>query len=439
VAPYQQHMGQLEDALAAMLSDRDFDRDQRTRFLLLEGPEDFSDAYPNPDDEIFATTFAQEHPVGTPLGDIVGAGGFQRLIRDTSLAVETSRQLRQVVITHLADQASSQGLRFRSSSTVEDIEGFNGAGLYDSNTGFLDPELAVDEGDRKKSLEWALLKTWSSYWGFEAFEERHRENVDHRSGGMAVLVHARFDDELELNNGVATVTLHADGGADVVINALAGAISVTNPDGSGLLPEEIAVSVAPDGRSEIVAITRSQDIGGTEQEAVLDRQAVDELVAQLQRVAEWWRRDANQSLSEAQRVQTVVLDYEFRTVAAGWPEWADGSSLPRRIVLKQVRSLDPGLRGLPTEVLDLAVGRDILARARSVTEISCDDLVHHEILTDPLLEPDLGYSDEPLIVGRAPSIQGEADDCERRVLFLDGAGFLERLLETGTPLLAVGP
>ena len=53
--------------------------------------------------------------------------------------------------TTFGDYAETQGLRFRSSSSVEDIEGFNGAGLYDSNTGFLQPERQPDEDDHKKS------------------------------------------------------------------------------------------------------------------------------------------------------------------------------------------------------------------------------------------------------------------------------------------------
>jgi hypothetical protein len=80
---------------------------------------------------------------------------------------------------------------------VEDVEGFNGAGLYTSYTGYLRPEAQADPDDRDNTIESAIQKAWASYWSFEAFEERRAEQIDHLSGAMGLVVHARFDDDLE--------------------------------------------------------------------------------------------------------------------------------------------------------------------------------------------------------------------------------------------------
>lgn len=55
---------------------------------------------------------------------------------------------------------------------MEDIEGLNGAGLYDSNTGYLNAAAQPDPDDQKQTLEWALKKTWASYWSAEALSLR---------------------------------------------------------------------------------------------------------------------------------------------------------------------------------------------------------------------------------------------------------------------------
>lgn len=192
----------------------------------------------------------------------------------------------------------------------------------------------------------ALLRAWSSYWSFEAFEERRLAQIDHLSGAMGLTVHARFDDELERNNGVATFTFLPGGEADdavVEINVQAGAVDVTNPDPDDIqLPEVIRIT----RRAGAIAVER---LAGstllTDGDHVLDDDAIQELFAQVAAVADRWRSRLNQSLPVAQQVSTVVLDFEFKTVERGWPRLVGGERpLPARLVLRQVRSLDPGLR-----------------------------------------------------------------------------------------------
>lgn len=84
-------------------------------------------------------------------------------------------------------------IRFRSSTNAEDLDGFTGAGLYDSKTG--------DKADSKDPIIGAVRGVWSTVWYFRAFEERSYRNIDHQSVGMALLVHNAHSDEEA--NGVA--------------------------------------------------------------------------------------------------------------------------------------------------------------------------------------------------------------------------------------------
>lgn len=429
VRPYLEHLASVQDALNEILNNPDFASSARTRFLLLEGPKDFQDQYPDDEDAQFANSFALKHPPGTLLGNVLAADGFNGYFRDAPLDPTTLGDLTTILEAHFGSYADTQGLRFRSSSSVEDIEGFSGAGLYDSNTGFLDPKAQPDEGDHKKSIERTIKKTWASYWGFEAFEERRRERVDHTSGAMGVLVHARFDDHLEVNNGVATFTLlpdNATNAAVVEINVQVGDESVTNPDPlEGELPEVITAHIGLDARVEIVRLEASTLSPASE---VLSDDDVRELTDQLEAVATLWRSRVNSSLTPGRQIQTLTLDYEFKTMAPGWPAVDDGSLNDGRLVVKQARSLDPGLRGIPDEVLELEIRRDVLARARRVVQVTCETAEYVEVLTDPLLLPDVGYGQSPLVIGTPTET---TIGCETTILHSTAEQYLLELLDAG--------
>ena len=49
----------------------------------------------------------------------------------------------------------------------------------------LEPAQQPEKRDRKRDVEWALKKTWASYWSWEAFEERRSLGIDHLAGNMA--------------------------------------------------------------------------------------------------------------------------------------------------------------------------------------------------------------------------------------------------------------
>ena len=114
-------------------------------------------------------------------------------------------------------------LRFRSSTNAEDIEGFNGAGLYDSQTGVVGrPDSA------KKSVAAAIRQVWASLWEPRAVQERALFRIRQQSVAMGVLVHRSFPTEAA--NGVAlTRNVYNRLNAGYVVNVQVGETSVVSP------------------------------------------------------------------------------------------------------------------------------------------------------------------------------------------------------------------
>ncbi len=155
---YDQHMRNngLWDVVDAMLVDKDFINDPATRDRMLE---ELRDAI-------------AEAPVDPELVTMVEDRIRERYESGVSPITRT---------------------RFRSSTNAEDVNGFNGAGLYSSTSG--DPE---DEDD---PVDDAIRLVWGSVWNYRAFEEREYYSIDHTHIGAAVLSHRAF--ESEDANGVA--------------------------------------------------------------------------------------------------------------------------------------------------------------------------------------------------------------------------------------------
>lgn len=128
--------------------------------------------------------------------------------------------------------AAGVPVRLRSSTNVEDLAEFSGAGLYTS-AGASVPAGAEDEA----AVGAALAVVWASAWNRQAFVEREFYRVDHERVRMAALVHPAFDGELA--NGVA-VTINEFNALRPAyyINAQVGEVSVTNPTGLAT-PEQI--------------------------------------------------------------------------------------------------------------------------------------------------------------------------------------------------------
>ncbi len=401
IKPFLRHVEPFRARLEEMLRNTDFIRDARMRYLVLEGSDDYDLLYFSPQDQTFKASMVQRYPAGSTIGEFIRQKGVRGMIRAAPMDPTTLADITAAIQRQYSDYDVHQGLRFRSSSNVEDIEGFNGAGLYDSNTGYIDAAAQPLLDDQKRTLEYAIKKTWASYWASEAFEERALEKINHLSGAMGVLIHARFDDEKERANGVFTYTIQPAELADervFELNVQKGALSVTNPvPGDPNRPEIDQVLLARGAAQPRIERVRRSTLS-TDADLLSDAQLL-ELYGEATAIADAWFQRQHQGVAPAKASRTLTLDFEFRYVADNWPALRTGQPFTSRIVIKQARSLDPGLRSTTPQLDALPFPKDIRTRAAKIQRHVCTggalEITAYEAFTDPLIRPDLGYSVKP--------------------------------------------
>lgn len=122
-------------------------------------------------------------------------------------------------------------LRCRSSTNSEDLQGFSGAGLYESCTH------KSSEGKLSKSIK----QVWAGAWTYRAYQEREFYRIDHLKASMAVLIHPNY--KKELSNGVAvTKNIYDINYRGFYVNVQIEEDMITNPDAESI-PEEFLISV----------------------------------------------------------------------------------------------------------------------------------------------------------------------------------------------------
>ena len=184
----------------------------------------------------------------------------------------------QMLDAKLAAEYQGRAIRYRSSSTAEDVNGFTGAGLYTSKTG--DPD---DPG--KPPLD-AIRKVWASVWLARGFQERDFRGVDQKSVGMAILAHPNFTHETA--NGVAqTANSYDPRGLQpaFVINVQKDEGSVTLP-GPGETTEQIIYYHFNPNQPVVYVSNSNQVPAGT---TVLSRSQVHELGVALEAIQSFFR------------------------------------------------------------------------------------------------------------------------------------------------------
>jgi len=134
---------------------------------------------------------------------------------------------------------------------------------------------------------------------------------------------------------------------------------------------------------------------------VLSDAELAELFGLAQALTEKHLAEDNAGVPAAQQRRSLVMDFEFRRVAPGWPALKQGSR-PSRFVVKQMRPLEPSPRVSP-ELRRAPIPHDVLARARRIESWHCRgagiELDVLSVLTDPNALPDLGYATRPLLAG----------------------------------------
>jgi pyruvate, water dikinase len=182
--------------------------------------------------------------------------------------------LQSAIEAEFGEAGHTTYLRFRSSTNVEDLDAFTGAGLYDSRSGCLADDLDDDalgpshclKDDKLEALEtqlarrmaeleqhpdrtWlapiiediaedlseekpiagAVRKVFASLWNERAFDEREYYGIDQRAAYMGLAVHPAY--ALEQINAVAVSNLALDDGAPLYrVNSQVGELSVVRPE-----------------------------------------------------------------------------------------------------------------------------------------------------------------------------------------------------------------
>lgn len=141
-------------------------------------------------------------------------------IRNTIIGFELDQKLLVKVEQKILNSMGEVKMRFRSSTNAEDIDGFNGAGLYESKSG--------KPNSKKKPVDVAIKKVWASLWLERAFQERSIFGIDQRDVAMGILVHRAFPNEIA--NGVAiTSNLYRTNYPGYTVSVQLGEESVVSP------------------------------------------------------------------------------------------------------------------------------------------------------------------------------------------------------------------
>lgn len=179
-------------------------------------------------------------------------GGYKDSLEKALLSIQKkimNGKMDAVLLSLVKNKMSSYGdtiipYRFRSSSNSEDLEFFNGAGLYESRTGMI--------GSTKKSVEKAIKTVWASLWNYRAFAERRYFNINQETVYMGILVHRAFPDEKA--NGVAvTADIFDKDKNGFYINVQPNEISIVKPEDASQC-DEILVTVT-DKKDKIKYLT----------------------------------------------------------------------------------------------------------------------------------------------------------------------------------------
>ena len=416
---YAEHLQEIEVTLRSLLDTPDV-INQRTRLiLLLEGWQGIWQR--GFDYEVHESLRAWLEQESDETQSLILSGGLQAWIRNKELDAQVLRNLLEQLKHRFESVSPYQGLRIRSSSNIEDLEGFNGAGLYGSFTAYLYPQHQSTPSQQTKTIPSALKALWASYWNIEAVEERELEGIDHLSGWMAALIHPNFQDELELSNGVMTVTLMPHSPRErghlffdqdwaeipialVTLNSQLGSESVTNPSSPELLTEIIEVQIyqASDQTEPRLTVTRKQSSSLSTE--VLSLQSVRQVSLQALKITQAWRQSDLHRLDYTQHYQAFTLDLEYREMEKNWPLQRENQNetalnSTSQIIFKQARPLEPMPQNLPNLVKTAAFPLDLQRRSLRVRRWSCQsenlEINALQLYSDPLSVPTMGFETHP--------------------------------------------
>jgi hypothetical protein len=202
----------------------------------------------------------------------LGLGAVRRLI----LEYPVDEKLRYELALAVRQRFGEGVVRFRSSSNMEDLDTFNGAGLHTSSGASL-------ASDAEVTLDDALRIVWSSLWNDRAYDEREAGHLEQTAARMGVLVHDRFDGEAAQGVAISRNLLDVTRSDIYYINAQHGEASVTNP-APGVTTEQLLYIWPP--RSPEIAY---QSHSSLRDEAVLSLEETRALACSLAAIHQHFR------------------------------------------------------------------------------------------------------------------------------------------------------
>jgi hypothetical protein len=229
---------------------------------------------------------------------------IRKLIKNAAVDETLVEEITQKLERH----SEFDSYRFRSSTNAEDVEGFNGAGLYSSTSVIL--------GHEKKTVERGLRKVWAGVWNNRAFFERLYFGIDQTNVAIGVLVHRGFPDELA--NGVSiTHNIYRPANLGFVINIQSGDVPVVNPPFGVVCDQLICYSDTDNTfynpKRIVEYISTSSKV---EEGHVLDDKQVVTLTKELAKVKKHFYRKVNKNWLKYD-YQSFALDIEFKLDKSG--------------------------------------------------------------------------------------------------------------------------
>jgi hypothetical protein len=216
-------------------------------------------------------------------------------------------------------------LKFRSSSNVEDLKSFNGAGLYDSkgvcpaDNNISATKSVCDPSEKPDPIEKALHKVWSSLYNDRAYLARRYLAVDESTLAMAILVQASIRNELA--NGVAILDRDKNSGdLFATITGFPGEdLEVVHPP-AGKVPETTQVNINWNKKISYEILVPSTELPTSR--SLLASDEYESLYLLMAKVMQNWDGP-----------KPDALDFEWKLVAE------NGMN---KIVVKQVREVPSG-------------------------------------------------------------------------------------------------
>lgn len=206
--------------------------------------------------------------------------------------------------------ASFKNFRFRSSTNAEDLDDFNGAGLYDSKTGIM--------GDSIKSFEKAIKQVWASVWNEASYNERELFGIDQQNIAMGVLVHRSFPEEIA-NGVVITKNIFRKNFPGFTVNVQKGENSVVKPEKGEICEQFTAYHISEGNNDEDFEIDYTSNSNLNNNEPLLSQKEISNLYLVSKKIEtkmyRYWRKN-----------QFHPVDIEFKIVGE-----------KRDLYIKQVR------------------------------------------------------------------------------------------------------